>query len=182
MGKKHKMRGYGMLIQCTYSTCACTLYTLLALYIEQCSQHDPSARSDAVGQDATRDCEETLQEEEQLLALRREGGEGVDSMGPGKDEGNKAAEAKEKISGLSAVRKAIKNGDMFSPDLFGEKFLVSSSHHTACMHYLALKAGCRGEDSLGNATVLVMCIFVHIHVHIHVYVYKKPGIFDIGVQ
>ena len=37
---------------------------------------------------------------------------------------DKMAEAKEILSGLSAVRKAMKNGDMFSEDLFKEKFMV----------------------------------------------------------
>ncbi len=82
--------------------------------------------SDKVLDDATRDFEETLVEEERNLQLRLEEG-GVaagDPLGPGKENRNKMAEVKERISGLSAVRKAMKNGDMFSEHLFQEKFVV----------------------------------------------------------
>ncbi len=82
--------------------------------------------SDKVGDDATKDFEMTLVEEEKNLQLRQEEGGpgGVDSLCLGKDDVDKMAEARERISGLSAVRKAMKNGDMFSEELFKEKFMV----------------------------------------------------------
>ena len=75
-----------------------------------------------MGDEATKDFEESFKEEERLRRVREEEGEGGDSVGPAKDP--LGGVVKEKISGLSAVRKAVKNGDMFSEDLFGEKLLV----------------------------------------------------------
>ena len=77
-----------------------------------------------------------------MRKVRLEEGEGGDSVGPAKD--RQVGVAKEKMSGLSAVRKAmIKNGDMFSEDLFGEKLLVlfiiafNTSLHCTCIGYLS---------------------------------------------
>ncbi len=100
--------------------------------------------SDKVGEDATRDFEETLVEDERNLQLRQEevGIKDGDSLGPGKENRNKMAEIKERISGLSAVRKAMKNGekdDMFTEHMFQEKFMVNELHsalHVFCLHLM----------------------------------------------
>lgn len=85
--------------------------------------------SDKVFDEATRDFEETIHEEERLLKLKQQDGDGQDSVGPSKNDigGKTEDRMKEKKSNLVAVRAAMRNGDMFTEDLFGEKYLVSKN-------------------------------------------------------
>ena len=64
------------------------------------------------------------------MKLKQEEGDGEDSVGPSKNDTDQAkanvVRVKEKKTNLLAVKAALKNGDMFSEELFGEKYLVSS--------------------------------------------------------
>lgn len=63
------------------------------------------------------------------MKLKQEEGDGEDSVGPSKNGTDQVkadiVRAKEKKTNLLAVKAALKNGDMFSEGLFGEKYLVS---------------------------------------------------------
>ena len=81
------------------------------------------ADSDTVGDEATKDLEKSIQLAK--LKIQQKVEEGESSVGPAKmDAGADSSEMKQKTSNLLAVRAAVRNGDMFSEELFGEKYLV----------------------------------------------------------
>ena len=90
------------------------------------SEASAGGDSDAVGDEAVRELEETLHEAE--LKMKEEK-EGSGSVGPAKMEATAAGKSdlEEKKSSLLAMKAAVRNADMFSEeDMFGEKkYLVS---------------------------------------------------------
>lgn len=87
-----------------------------------------NADSDKVGDEAARDLEETIHQEE--IKLREKKDEGQESEETVKkdiplSQGEEEEQEKKKLS-LRAMKAAVRNGDMFSEeDMFGEKALVS---------------------------------------------------------
>lgn len=95
------------------------------------ARSESSEDSDTVGNEATKDLEETLHWAElKMKELKEERGGSVGPEKQGKEE-----KQEQKRSNIQAMKAAVRNGDMFSEiegDMFGEKYLVSS--HTPQCH------------------------------------------------
>ena len=89
------------------------------------ARSESSEDSDTVGNEATKDLEETLHWAElKMKELKEERGGSVGPEKQGKEE-----KQEQKRSNIQAMKAAVRNGDMFSEiegDMFGEKYLVSN--------------------------------------------------------
>ena len=92
-----------------------------------------------------RDLKESLEEEEERIRQRKleeaedgGGGGATDSPGPAKDKADKQKEAAPQRSSLLAMKRAVRNGDMFTEEknMFEEKYLVSELHPYCLLVYI----------------------------------------------